>query len=315
MDHIGDVVSDEFIDGAGQFVPAAMWNYLCEIIDAQVSGALTACGTGIITGGAVAAGSGLAVNVQALSAIVITSVGPVFIALPSGVSIPGLTDNAIQYLFAGANIVSGGGADDSRNTGVVVFRAGATSTPYSGETPLAKVITAGGAVTSVTDLRVFLPASALALIQAALTEVEAALGTDYFPVPGTLAMTVTDRLTALEATGVGGSGALYADPMQRSAGNVQTVGQEFTALEARLTTVEGEVGSTGGGTVVVPVEAWDVSAQNQGTALLARLKNGTLAEALAEAYSQVDAIICVAGVFGDASNGSPQFIDVAHSTW
>jgi hypothetical protein len=58
-----------------------------------------------------------------------------------------------------------------------------------------------------------------------------------------------------------------------------------------------------------------VDANNDARALMARAKTGTVAEALAEFYSQVDTIEVVNGVCGDSSNGTPDQIDRVNSTW
>jgi hypothetical protein len=134
--------------------------------------------------------------------------------------------------------------------------------------------------------------------------------------PYTAGLAIAPRLDTLEAGGGGGSGPVYADGLSRSAGNPTTVGQEFGALEGRLTTVEGEVGSLGGtGTTVVQPAPWNTDSVNQAQALLARIANGPLDEGLAEAYSQVDCLIFVPGVFGDGTGTTPQYKDTVHSDW
>jgi hypothetical protein len=311
LEHIGDIVSDGYIDGAGEFVPAAGWNGLVEVIDQQIFGALAAIGTGIIAGGVATAGSGLSVNLTAFSAIVQTSNFPVFIALPATVNVPSLAANSTLYLFAGANVVSGGGSSDSRNTGVVVLTTSTNSTPLTGQLPLVKIITGASSVTSVTDLRTYITSvQALTALQAwgdTLTPIETAIGWPYTGV-----LNLATRVTNLEeaAGGTSGSTAPTWGGMNETPTNTTTIAQ-FVA--AQIASALAALPSSGG-TATTPPAPWDIDAQNEETSLLARLQTEPLAEALAEYNSQVDALIYVPGVCGDGSNGTPDLRDEA-STW
>ncbi len=311
-----DQLNDTYIDGSGQQVPAAEYDALVELLNMQLQGALVAAGTGVINGGGISVGTGLSVLIEALALVVNTSAGYCYLTAPGSTTLTGLPDNSTLYITAAAVIQAGGGSSDSRQFGTIVYDYQSSATAPLGSMVLAKVITVGGAVTSITDLRTYLPASALAPIQAALTAVEAALGTDYFPIPASAAATITDRLTALETAGSGGSGPLYANGLQLSAADAETLGQKLGSLNQAITALQtpSSGGGSGGGTVITLDPAWDVDADNQATALLARLKSSPVDEALAEFNSQTDAIIIVTGVCGDGSNGTANYKDPA-STW
>jgi len=123
------------------------------------------------------------------------------------------------------------------------------------------------------------------------------------------------RVTDLESAGGGGSGPAYWGALQKSSGVATTIDQEIDAKIATHLTEAAHGGGGDGGTVVSTEGVWDVDAENQALALLARLKNSPVEEALAEFASQENSIIVVWGVCGEGSNGTDDYVDREHSTW
>lgn len=306
-----DQLSDAYIDG--QAVGAAEYDSLVRILDAQVVGALEGLGEGLIEGGEVSAGTGLAVDVTALKAVVDTAKGKCYIATAATVQVSGLTPNTTAYLFAQANLETEGGTDDSRETAVVVFDTETSDTPLLGATLLAKVVTGADAVTSVTDERSYITAVAalagLTDFQDQIDALEVAVGTDYFG-ESAPALSVDARLALIEAGGSSGEGPSYWGALAKSPGDSTTISQE---IDSKIAAAAG--GGGDGGTVVTSEGVWDVDAENQALALLARLKSAPTEEALAEFASQEDSIIVVWGVCGEGSNETPDYVDREASTW
>lgn len=301
-----DQLSDAYIDG--QAVGAAEYDSLVRILDAQVVGALEGLGEGLIEGGEVSAGTGLAVDVTALKAVVDTAKGKCYLATAATVQVSGLTPNTTAYLFAQANLETEGGTDDSRETAVVVFDTETSDTPLLGATLLAKVVTGADAVTSVTDERSYITAVAalagLTDFQDQIDALEVAVGTDYFG-ESAPALSVDARLALIEAGGSSGEGPSYWGALAKSPGDSTTVDQ---AIEQAVAAVE--VGGAGE-VVTTPADPWDVDSVNQAKALLDRTVTG----AIEEATNQVDCLILKWGVFGDGTGSTPDYVDEINSTW
>jgi hypothetical protein len=305
-----DQLSDAHI--TGESVSAAEYNSLVRILDSQIAAALEGVGEGVVSGGLVVAGSGLAVTVAPLAAIARSLVGMVGLITTGPTTVQGLPANTTLYLYAAANIEEGGGEEDSRESGTVVFTTRSVGGEVAGAVLLAKVVTGGSGVSTVEDLRSYVTAvealNAIGDFQAQVDAVETAVGSGYFGAsPPTSSL--DERVTALEGTGGGGgTGPYYWDGPGRSAGDPTTIPQ-FVDQEIAAA-IEGQGGGDGG-TITAPEAAWDVDSVNQAKALLDR----TLPGAVEEAANQVDAVIIKWGVFGDGTNGTPDYVDREHSTW
>ncbi len=118
-----------------------------------------------------------------------------------------------------------------------------------------------------------------------------------------------ERVTNLETLGGGGGGPVYADPIPRTSSNPQTIGQKFAELDADLAALEA-AGTGGGSIVALPQLNWDIDPVN--TAL--HLQAQTTPDALEAAESQIDCFQIKTGVYGDGSDGTPNYID-PESTW
>lgn len=313
LEHYGQL-DDQHI--TGQSVSAAEYNSLVRILDSQLAAALLGVGAGVISGGAVHAGGGLQVYVERLLAVVLADVGPVGLATAATATIAGLPPDSTLYLYAEANIEELGGEADAREGGTAVFTTHLLGGPVAGAVLLAKVITGPDSVLSVEDRRTFVPAQqALVLMEgfrAEIAALQAAVGSEYFgATPPTACL--DERVTLLEegAGGQGGSGPTYWGGLAKAAGDATSISQEIDSKIAAAA-----LGGGGdGGTVVSTEGVWDVDAENQALALLARLKNSPVEEALAEFASQEDSIIVVWGVCGEGSNGTDDYVDRVHSTW
>ena len=300
-----DQLSDGYADGLGEVLPAVEYDSLVRILDSQLQGALAGVGAGVISGGVVSAASGRAVTITALAAIAETAKG--LCALSAAASqVSNLAANSTLYLYARANLEDGGGENDSRETGLVVWDAEDSGGDLLGAAELAEIVTGADSIISITDRRTMIPVYQTASQAEAIAAIESALGTAYFE--GTPPDDVDSRLSVLEALGGGGgNGPVYIFPATWKSGSVQTTGQVVQAIDDRVTALEG-VGS-GGNVVSVPAPPWELDSINQAEALLGD------SDVVALAAGQINTVCVKFGVTGDGTGSTPQYLDLAHSTW
>ena len=72
-----DQLYDGYVDG--DFFSASEYDSLVRILDTQLQGALAVLGEGVASGGEVAGGTGLAVDITALQALIETQKGLVYV--------------------------------------------------------------------------------------------------------------------------------------------------------------------------------------------------------------------------------------------
>jgi hypothetical protein len=144
-------------------------------------------------------------------------------------------------------------------------------------------------------------AARLVSAEADVDALQAAVGIPYSAVDP-----LDDRVTALENAGPGGAAATWG-AMAKAAGDPTTVDQEIAAA---IAAIPAPTGGTGDGSTTVSLP-WDIEAANQGRMLLKLTR--TVDPELP--VDQVDCICIVNGVWGDGTDGSPDFIDRVHSTW
>lgn len=308
-----DQLSDEHV--TGESVSAAEYNSLVRILDSQVAAALEGVGEGVVSGGEVTAGSGLAVNVSPLVAVVRTEVGLVGLVTSGTTTVTGLPADTTLYLYAAANLEEGGGEEDSRESGVVVFTWQATGGELAGAVLLAKVRTASQSVASVTDLRVSVPsrqaAALVEAVEAQIDDLEAAVGGAYLG-DEPPAQSLHDRVTALEQQSGGGGGtpaAVFWGALARAAGDPTTVDQAISAAIAAHEAAQ--AGDESQDTIAVGEPQWDVSVVNLAKAVLdvtAHLRTH-------HPDTLLDAVVIVPGVYGDGSGDTPDYVDRENSTW
>jgi len=234
----------------GDPLPAAELNALVRILDRQVHGALQGISDGVVTGGVVAAGSGLSVTVTALQAILASTNGYTYLQTDSTLTVSSLPINETVYIWASAIWSDGPGEEDSRETAQVLLEW-SYSDDLADAVLLAEVTTGGASVSTVTDQRTFIPLQDLVLRVAALetaavsveedlADIEEDLGTGYWvdgePVPGEIS--IHERLEDLEmGGGGGGGGTVYWGSLAKTSGDITSI-EEYVA---------GQVGSGGGG--------------------------------------------------------------------
>jgi hypothetical protein len=144
-------------------------------------------------------------------------------------------------------------------------------------------------------------AARLVSAEADVDALQAAVGIPYSAVDP-----LDDRVTALENAGPGGAAATWG-AMAKAAGDPTTVDQEIAAAIAAIPASTGG-GETGTDTsVALP---WDVDACNASRFLL-KIVRSVDPQAAEDA---VDCVVIVNGVFGDGTDGSPNYVDAA-STW
>lgn len=290
-------------------LPALEYNALALILDRQTHGALEGVGAGVISGGVVSAGGGLTVSVTALQAILDSSDGMVYLQTDSAGSVASLPNAATVYIHAAA--VLSEDIADSRCTAAVVLLWD-LSNSVADAVLLAAVTTAGGAVTVVTDARTLIPAlaaqAAVDVVEAWQTEVETAVGADYFgATPPTTSL--HDRVTALESGGGGGGGGgtVYWGALAKTAGDAGTIeGQIDADLAAHVATYHGASGDLSH----VQVQEYDVVSANMARGVLRTTRH---TDSEYPAYLS-DCIVVVHEVTGDGTDVW-DFVDHDNSTW
>jgi hypothetical protein len=245
----------------GGVPPAAEYDGMVSILDTQAEGALEGVGAGIISGGVVSGGAGLSVSVAALQAVIASTYGAVY-GLSTGAStVTNLNDNSTLYIWAGCIWDPGG--DDTRETGWLEIFASPSATGVADAILLASVVTAAGAVTTVTDIRSLVPAQqALALADgfaAQIAAVEAAVGTEYFgDTPPASSLNARVDNLELGGTGGGGAGTFYWGAAKRSLGEDTTIEQ---MTDTKIAAAIAAIPATVGGATLILTD-WDVDANN-----------------------------------------------------
>jgi hypothetical protein len=221
---------------------------MVSILDTQAEGALEGVGAGIISGGVVSGGAGLSVSVAVLQAVIASTYGAVY-GLSTGAStVSNLANNSTVYIWAGC--VWDPGGDDTRETGWLEIFASPSATGVADAILLASVVTAGGAVTTVTDLRSLVPAQqALALVDgfaAQITAIQAAVGTEYFgDTPPASSLNARVDNLELGGTGGGGAGVFYWGAAKKSLGEDTTIEQMAdTKIAAAIAALPATVGGS-----------------------------------------------------------------------
>jgi hypothetical protein len=302
-----DQQRDDWVDT--EDYASAYMNSLVRIADSQTHGALEGVGAGVIAGGVVASGAGLFVTVAAFKAILDTTHGMVYLETDGAIAITALTPSETLYIYAGAVWGVAVGDEDSRETATPLMFF-SDSNAEADALLLASVVTGPASVTSVTDLREFSPAQEAALGVADLATIKSDLGPGYWSGGvHVVSDSISARLDAIE--GGGGTGyIMYWGTAWKGAGDNTTIEQEIdTRIAAALAGVQ-----TGSGGVPV-ADYWDEDAVRQAKTVLALVANGESALALAVGAAQVDAVTVVWGIYGDGTGSTPNFIDVANSTW
>jgi len=306
-----DQLRDDYV--TGEPLPASEYNSLVRILDTQVEGALEGVGAGVISGGSVSAGNGLSVDISALKAVIDTQYGLCYVESEDA-TVGNLPDDSTVYIWARAVFPLNPGDPDSRETGYVEFYWAVSDQGEADALLLAEVATSGGAVTSVTDRRSFVPAQqALQLAQSLssdLNDVRAAIGSAYFGQSPPSA-SLDERVTALESGGGGGGGGpTYWGGLEKAAGDPTTIEQEIEA-EIADHVQEYHSGQQGSGGGEVVIEEWDADAANQARLTLKLVRS---VDPDAAKYF-TDAVIVVWGAYGDGTAGTPDFVDRDSSTW
>ena len=282
---------------------AVYMNSLVRILDSQVHGALEGVGAGIIDGGDVAAGTGLSVSVAAIKALVSTQHLLTYLQTDAPVTVSDLEPGATLFIHAAAVFAVDPGDPDSReDAGAVLF---ASDTDVEADAILlARVVTGADSVTSVTDLREYVPAqqalTALGDLSATVEDLEDALDA--------LAL----RVDALEAGGGGGGGGtVYWGALERTGADPTRINQ-FVAEEIAGHVEDYHSGeSESGGGTTLQIEQWETDAANFGQAVLSATRK--LDATHPEEFQ--DAVTVVHGIYGDGTDDTPDWIDHVNTTW
>jgi len=309
MEHYDDLISDQHV--LDDPLDPDEYNALAQVLDTQVEGALEGLGAGMLQGGAVTAGSGLSVNCAPLIAVVETDKGMVFVKSAGVVAVSLPDDTAALYLWLQALLPDTSDYDSRRDASASVVYT-LTSAAPSNALPLARVATAGGVTTVLEDLRQWSPARSAESLVDRIAVIESALGPAYIS-DTPPADDVGTRLDDLEGIVGGGSGDLvYAKLLPWTPTDSRTNEQVMDAKDAAA--IAAHVAELHGGTTPTQgntVEPWSIDANNQARHLLKYTRS--VDQRAPE--TQVDSIVVVWGVYGDGSNGSPDFVDRVNSTW
>jgi hypothetical protein len=278
---------------------AAYMNSLVKIVDSQVHGALEGVGNDVIDGGVVAAGSGLSVAVTALKAVCSTQHGQCYLQTDTGETVDSLPAEATVYIHAAAVFAAGPREDDSReNAGVVLFWSYLDS--ENDAVLLATVETGAAAVDTVTDSRTLVPAQqALALCTSLVDDIADLQD---------LIDDLTARVEVLE--GMGGGETTRWGALEKTGADPTRISQEIDADVAQHVT-DYHSGDEGGEVpLTLNIEEWEVDAANH--AQMALYLTSLDADLPLEFQ---DAVTVVHGVYGDGTDGTPDWVDEANSTW
>jgi len=298
---------------ATEHVTAADYNSLVKIVDSQVHGALEGVGSGVISGGAVTAGSGLSVNVSALKAVADTDHLMTYLETEAARVVSSLPASSTVYIHARAVFASVPDDEESRETAYVDLFWSDSDTE-SDAVLLATVETGVAAVSTITDGRTYIPAIAAQTladtIQDSIDDLEDAVGDEYFG-GSPPATSLHDRVTVIE-----GAGAPGVDPV--SWGGLQKVyGADDTTVEQEIDAAvdaheadyhAGDVAAESG--VTINIEEWDVDSANQARLVLKLVRS--VDPDAAEDFG--DCAVVVWDVFGDGTT-TPDFVDHVNSTW
>jgi hypothetical protein len=120
---------------------------------------------------------------------------------------------------------------------------------------------------------------------------------------------LTARVTSIEGDLASSPvGTTYWGALEESSSDTETVAQAIAAAVLAHVTAYTHGGS---GTSTSTNAPWDVDAVNQALSVLTEI----LMVNPYAAYNHVDHVTVVWDVWGDGSNGSPDFIDRVNSTW
>ena len=311
LDHYGDLLHNDWMPADP--VPSAEFNSMAGILDAQLVGALQALGTGCVETDAwvVAAGAGLSVDVTAGSGVAVSGDDYLFLRTTAAANVV-LPASSTTYLYALAVTRVAAGDPDSREQAVVSWHTSATGGAVAGAVLVAKVITGPAAVTSVTDEREFIRAlealEALGSGDDSIAEIEAAIGSEYFG-EAPPAASLDARLDDLEAAATSGDGitAVFWGVLKRAAG-VQTTIEQFVGeqIAAHVTDKHSSEAP-----FLAEAEPWDEDSVNHARHVLrqTRATDAVLPDYLLETVAVVWLI------YGDGSDGSPDYVDNVNSTW
>ena len=301
LDHY-DQLNDTYV--LGDPLPPEEYNSLVRVLDSQVVGALEGIGAGIIEGGEVIAPGGLAANMAAVKAVIETDKGLVYVEA-NEIDLTGLPNGATLYFWLCA-LLPESSDYDSRETGTLrlVYTIGSNQPPNS--LALAHGATVAGQLVIAADDRVYAPARAGANLADRTANLETAVG-----IPYTGVSSLDSRVTDLEDGVTPGGGYEYWRNMPKAPADETTVTQEAQAIaDAEVAEHVVQYHSGTGDSEIEPAELWDIDGENQARALL------TAGQWLPDLPSeQRDCVIVIAGVYGDGSGGTPDFIDRVHSTW
>lgn len=300
-----DQLYDGYVDGDA--FAASEYDSLVRIIDTQLQGALAVLGEGVASGGEVAGGTGLAVDITALQALIETQKGLVYVEA-GAYTLSALPASSSLWVWAQA-LLPDATDYDSRETGAVRYVYTRTATSPGNAILLATVATGAASVSSVTDARSFCIAGSLDEMEATLADLEAAVGLPY-----TDPSTLSDRVQDLEDHSVGGDGYAYWNNMPKAVGDTTTPGQEMdTKDKAAVTAHVAEYHADDGGTSEVEVnEPWDVDAVNQALMLM----DVTQRVSPDTPETQRDHATIVWTVYGDGEgHDEVDFVDRVNTTW
>lgn len=285
---------------------SAEWNRRGQVLGTQPENALAAHGAGVVDSDdfAVAAGGGLSVVVGAGRAVVETARGFVGFATTTPHTLSGLPDNGESWVYVGAVITADPTEADSRKDNTVSYAHNTTGIAPAAHIVLAKVVTAGGAVTAVEDLRSYIRGEEAL---AALASLDAALAALDVRVDG-----LEDRVDGLEGGVGGGAATVYWGALERTAADPTRVDQHITTeIAQHVADYHDDEEAPGAPGVILQLDQWEVDAANVGQTVLAITRK--LDQEHPDEFQ--DAVVVVHGVYGDGSGGTPDWVDHVNTTW
>ena len=267
----------------GEDFQAADFDNLASTADTQTTGTLEIHGAGVLEGWTVTDSGGLTVDIAAGAGnIYHTSLGHVFAkTYATEILSEGIEDETTNYLFVGLVIGESVEEPDTRRDALPQFLVGPGET-MDGGLLLAEIVTAGGAITSITDRRTLLRIADLEeRMTAAETDVEELQAIIELPYDPAVLGSIKDRLADLEA-GEGGGGASYlsalpVSPVDPTDSKTYVDAGDAATLAEALAAIPGTSGAGTGTTVVSVWDEWIATTMQQGM-MMVRLFPGTYSQ-------------------------------------
>ncbi len=311
LTHYDDILNDDHITGGP--VPSVEFNSMAGILDAQLVGALRALGTGCVETDAwqVTAGAGLSVDISAGAGVAVSGADYVFLQTSAAANVT-LAANTTTVIYAlGVTRVSAGDPD-SRESGVVSWHTAATGGAVAGAVQVATVTTGSAGVSTITDDRTFIRAlEALEELEdgaGSLSDVEAAIGSDYFGSSPPSA-SLDARLDDIESAAADGDGttAVFWGVLKQAAGNQTTI-EQYVGQQVAAHVEDKHAGEQ---SFIAEADPWDEDSVNQARHVLRATDatDGTLPDYL------LDSLVVVWLTYGDGTGTTPDYVDNVNSTW